>query len=97
MVRRLSHFIFPGGRLFDDTHRGMPIYREEIFGPVLCVVRTDTYEEALRLMNDHESGNGAAIFTRDGDTARDFASRQCERPTTAGICMQYTAGAIANG
>jgi malonate-semialdehyde dehydrogenase (acetylating) / methylmalonate-semialdehyde dehydrogenase len=66
---------FLGGCLFDDVRPDMRIYREEIFGPVLSVVRTDTYEEALGLMNDHEFGNGAAIFTRDGDAARDFAAR----------------------
>jgi malonate-semialdehyde dehydrogenase (acetylating)/methylmalonate-semialdehyde dehydrogenase len=66
---------FLGGCLFDEVRPEMRIYREEIFGPVLSVIRTDTYEEALRLMNDHECGNGAAIFTRDGDTARDFATR----------------------
>jgi hypothetical protein len=53
----------------------MRIYKEEIFGPVLSVVRADTYENAIGLANDHEMGNGVAIFTRDGDAARDFASR----------------------
>ncbi|MBX7558153.1 aldehyde dehydrogenase family protein, partial [Streptomyces sp. tea 10] len=48
---------------------------DEIFGPVLCVVRAEDYEEALRLPSEHEYGNGVAIFTRDGDTARDFTSR----------------------
>jgi malonate-semialdehyde dehydrogenase (acetylating) / methylmalonate-semialdehyde dehydrogenase len=66
---------FLGGCLFDDVQSDMRIYREEIFGPVLCVIRTETYEAALGLMNGHEFANGAAIFTRDGDTARDFASR----------------------
>ena len=50
----------------------MRIYDEEIFGPVLSVVRVDSYEEAVKLINDHEYGNGTAIFTRDGDTARQF-------------------------
>jgi malonate-semialdehyde dehydrogenase (acetylating)/methylmalonate-semialdehyde dehydrogenase len=53
----------------------MRIYKEEIFGPVLTVVRAHDYEEALRLPSENEYGNGVAIFTRDGDTARDFTSR----------------------
>jgi malonate-semialdehyde dehydrogenase (acetylating)/methylmalonate-semialdehyde dehydrogenase len=52
----------------------MRIYREEIFGPVLSVVRVSTFDEALQLVNDHEYGNGTAIFTRDGDAARAFTS-----------------------
>jgi malonate-semialdehyde dehydrogenase (acetylating)/methylmalonate-semialdehyde dehydrogenase len=64
-----------GGCLFDHVTKDMRIYKEEIFGPVLCVVRAQTYGEALNLANDHEYGNGVAIFTRDGDTARDFASK----------------------
>ncbi len=66
---------FIGGSIFDHVTSGMRIYREEIFGPVLCVVRTGDYEDALRLVNDHEFGNGTAIFTRDGDAARDFVQR----------------------
>ncbi len=65
---------FLGGCLFDKVTPDMRIYREEIFGPVLCVVRADSYDEAVRLVNDHEYGNGAAVFTRDGDCARDFTS-----------------------
>ena len=53
----------------------MRIYKEEIFGPVLSVVRAKTYDEGLKLANDHEYGNGVAIFTRDGDAARDFAAK----------------------
>ncbi len=64
-----------GGSLFDNVTKDMRIYKEEIFGPVLSVVRAKTYEEALGLCNDHEYGNGVAVFTRDGDAARDFASR----------------------
>ena len=64
-----------GGCLFDDVTRDMRIYKEEIFGPVLSVVRAGGYEEALQLVNDHEYGNGVAIFTRDGDAARDFAAK----------------------
>jgi malonate-semialdehyde dehydrogenase (acetylating)/methylmalonate-semialdehyde dehydrogenase len=66
---------FLGGSLFDHVTKDMRIYKEEIFGPVLSVVRAKTYEEGLALCNDHEYGNGVAIFTRDGDAARDFASR----------------------
>jgi malonate-semialdehyde dehydrogenase (acetylating) / methylmalonate-semialdehyde dehydrogenase len=66
---------FMGGCLFDEVMPDMRIYKEEIFGPVLSVVRAKDYEEALRLPSEHEYGNGVAIFTRDGDTARDFTSR----------------------
>ena len=66
---------FLGGSLFDRVTPQMRIYREEIFGPVLSIARTPDYESALKLCNDHEYGNGVAIFTRDGDAARDFASR----------------------
>ena len=66
---------FLGGSLFDRVTKDMTIYKTEIFGPVLCVVRTGEYEEAAELVNSHEYGNGAAIFTRDGDTARAFADR----------------------
>jgi malonate-semialdehyde dehydrogenase (acetylating)/methylmalonate-semialdehyde dehydrogenase len=64
-----------GGSLFDHVTPEMRIYKEEIFGPVLTVVRAENYEDALALASDHEYGNGVAIFTRDGDAARDFASR----------------------
>jgi malonate-semialdehyde dehydrogenase (acetylating) / methylmalonate-semialdehyde dehydrogenase len=66
---------FMGGCLFDDVKPNMRIYKEEIFGPVLSVVRAKDYEEAVRLPSEHEYGNGVAIFTRDGDTARDFVNR----------------------
>ncbi|MGW5387871.1 CoA-acylating methylmalonate-semialdehyde dehydrogenase [Nocardia sp. NPDC003963] len=66
---------FVGATLFDRVGKEMSIYTDEIFGPVLTVVRAGDYEEALALANDHEYGNGVAIFTRDGDTARDFAAR----------------------
>ncbi len=66
---------YMGGCLFDHVTPEMKIYKEEIFGPVLSVVRAKTYENAIKLANDHEYGNGVAIFTRDGDAARDFASR----------------------
>ena len=66
---------FSGATLFDRVTTDMSIYKEEIFGPVLTVVRARDYEEALRLPTEHEYGNGVAIFTRDGDTARDFTTR----------------------
>jgi len=66
---------FIGGCLFDNVTKDMTIYKEEIFGPVLSVVRAKTYEEGLDLAMSHEYGNGVAIFTRDGDAARDFAAR----------------------
>jgi malonate-semialdehyde dehydrogenase (acetylating)/methylmalonate-semialdehyde dehydrogenase len=64
---------FLGGCLFDHVTPAMRIYREEIFGPVLCVVRVPDFDAALALVNGHEYGNGTAIFTRDGDAARQFA------------------------
>ncbi len=66
---------FVGPTLFDRVTPEMDIYRQEIFGPVLSQVRAGTYEDALKLTMDNEYGNGTAIFTADGDTARDFASR----------------------
>jgi malonate-semialdehyde dehydrogenase (acetylating)/methylmalonate-semialdehyde dehydrogenase len=66
---------FMGGCLFDNVTPDMRIYKEEIFGPVLSVVRAHDYDEALRLPSEHEYGNGVAIFTRDGDAARDFTAR----------------------
>ncbi len=66
---------FVGACLFDNVKTDMDIYTKEIFGPVLTTVRAQTYEEALGYAMDHEYGNGTAIFTRDGDTARDFANR----------------------
>lgn len=66
---------FVGPHLFDHVTPEMDIYKKEIFGPVLSTVRTKSYDEALELAMDHEYGNGTAIFTRDGDTARDFANR----------------------
>jgi malonate-semialdehyde dehydrogenase (acetylating)/methylmalonate-semialdehyde dehydrogenase len=66
---------FLGGCLFDHVTPEMRIYKEEIFGPVLVVVRVPDFESALKLVNDHEYGNGGAIFTREGDVARTFVSR----------------------
>jgi malonate-semialdehyde dehydrogenase (acetylating)/methylmalonate-semialdehyde dehydrogenase len=66
---------FVGPHLFDKVTTDMDIYTKEIFGPVLTCVRAQTYEEAISMAMDHEYGNGTAIYTRDGDTARDFANR----------------------
>lgn len=63
---------FVGGTLFDRVTPDMRIYKEEIFGPVLSVVRSQSFDDALKLVNDHEFGNGTALFTRDGDTAQAF-------------------------
>ena len=66
---------FMGGSLFDHVEPHMRVYKEEIFGPVLSVVRVPDYNAAVKLVNEHEYGNGTAIFTRDGDAAREFASK----------------------
>jgi malonate-semialdehyde dehydrogenase (acetylating)/methylmalonate-semialdehyde dehydrogenase len=66
---------FLGGCLFDGVTPEMRIYREEIFGPVLCVVRVPDFEAAVSLINAHEYGNGVAIFTRSGNSAREFVKR----------------------
>jgi malonate-semialdehyde dehydrogenase (acetylating) / methylmalonate-semialdehyde dehydrogenase len=66
---------FMGGCLFDNVQPSMSIYKDEIFGPVLSVVRVPDFESALQLVHGHEYGNGVSIFTRDGDAAREFATR----------------------
>lgn len=66
---------FMGGCLFDHVTRDMRIYQEEIFGPVLCILRVASYDEAVELINAHVYGNGVSIFTRDGDAARNFVQR----------------------
>ena len=66
---------YMGGCLFDKVKKNMRIYKEEIFGPVLSVIRAKNYDEALTLVNDHEFGNGVSIFTRDGDVGRSFSSK----------------------
>ena len=66
---------FVGPHMFDRVTTDMDIYKTEIFGPVLSMVRAENYEEAIGHAMNHEYGNGTAIFTRDGDTARDFANR----------------------
>ncbi len=74
-MRGYENGFYMGGCLFDGVKPHMRIYREEIFGPVLCVLRAASYDDALTLANNHEYGNGVAIFTRNGAIARDFASR----------------------
>jgi malonate-semialdehyde dehydrogenase (acetylating)/methylmalonate-semialdehyde dehydrogenase len=65
---------FVGGTLFDHVTPAMRIYKEEIFGPVLSIVRVKSFDEAVALVNAHEYGNGTSIFTRDGDSAREYAA-----------------------
>jgi len=74
-IQGYENGFFVGPTLFDNVTRDMDIYKQEIFGPVLSTVRMPSYEDALNLVIDNEYGNGTAIFTADGDTARDFASR----------------------
>jgi malonate-semialdehyde dehydrogenase (acetylating)/methylmalonate-semialdehyde dehydrogenase len=74
-LRGYERGFYMGGCLFDRVTAKMRIYKEEIFGPVLSIIRPRSYAEALALVSGHAYGNGAAIFTRDGYTARDFASR----------------------
>jgi len=66
---------FIGGCLFDDVTKNMRIYNEEIFGPVLSVVRVKDFNDAIKLINDHEFGNGTSVYTRDGDVGRTFANK----------------------
>ena len=65
---------FVGPTLFDNVSKEMAIYKEEIFGPVLCVVRAKSYDEALKLVNDHPYGNGTSIYTSDGEISRHFTT-----------------------
>ncbi|NEY88950.1 CoA-acylating methylmalonate-semialdehyde dehydrogenase [Tabrizicola oligotrophica] len=74
-IQGYENGFFVGPTLFDKVTPDMDIYKQEIFGPVLSTVRKDSYEDALKLVMDNDYGNGTAIFTADGDTARDFASR----------------------
>ena len=71
----LTEGFFIGPSLFDNVTTDMSIYTEEIFGPVLCIVRANSFEEALALPNEHVYGNGVSIFTASGEAAREFASR----------------------
>ena len=75
MVPGHENGFFIGGCLFDKVTPEMEIYKKEIFGPVLSTVRVPTYEAAMQLVHNNPYGNGIAIFTRDGDTARDFVSK----------------------
>jgi malonate-semialdehyde dehydrogenase (acetylating)/methylmalonate-semialdehyde dehydrogenase len=75
IVEGFEQGFYLGPTLFDNVTSDMTIYREEIFGPVLIITRAKDYEEALRLPSEHIYGNGVSIFTRDGDTARDFTAR----------------------
>ena len=74
-IKGYENGFYIGGCLFDQVKKDMRIYKEEIFGPVLSVVRVKNFNEALKLVNDHEFGNGASIFTRDGDVGRTFSSK----------------------
>ena len=74
-VQGYENGFFLGGTLFDKVRPDMEIYKEEVFGPVLSTVRVNDYQEALDLIHNNPYGNGTAIFTRDGDAARDFVSR----------------------
>jgi len=65
---------FIGPTIFDNVNRNMKIYKDEIFGPVLSIIRAKNYEDALNLVNDHEFGNGASIYTSDGEVSRHFTT-----------------------
>ena len=75
LVPKHENGFFLGGCLFDHVTSDMTIYKEEIFGPVLSIVRVDDFDTAVQLINDHEFGNGVSLFTRDGHTAREFSSQ----------------------
>ncbi|BFQ93955.1 CoA-acylating methylmalonate-semialdehyde dehydrogenase [Gallibacterium anatis] len=72
-VKGYENGYFIGGSLFDNVTPEMTIYKEEIFGPVLAIVRAKNYQEAIQLINEHQYGNGSAIFTSDGDAARQYS------------------------
>jgi len=74
-LRGYEKGFYIGGCLFDKVNKQMRIYKEEIFGPVLSIVRVKDFESAVNLVNDHEFGNGTSIYTRDGDVGRTFASK----------------------
>ena len=65
---------FVGPTLFDNVTKNMSIYKDEIFGPVVCVVRAKNYDEALSLVNEHKFGNGTSIYTSDGEISRHFTT-----------------------
>ena len=66
---------FIGPTIFDNVNKGMKIYKEEIFGPVLSIVRANNFTEAINLVNDHQFGNGTSIYTSDGKTSREFTEK----------------------
>jgi malonate-semialdehyde dehydrogenase (acetylating)/methylmalonate-semialdehyde dehydrogenase len=72
VIKGYENGFFLAGCLFDHVTAEMKIYKDEIFGPVLCIVRVKSQQEAMDLINDHEYGNGTCIFTRDGESARYF-------------------------
>ena len=74
-IQGYENGFYMGGCLFDHVTKNMRIYKEEIFGPVLSVVRAKDFDEALNLVNGHEFGNGVSIFTRDGDSAELFQTK----------------------
>lgn len=74
-TQKFSEGFYLGGSLFDQVKPNMKIYQEEIFGPVLSIVRVPDFATALQVVNEHEYGNGTAIFTRDGNAARTFAAK----------------------
>ena len=74
-VKGYEHGFWVGATLLDHVKAEMSVYKQEIFGPVLSVLRAETYQQAVDLINAHEYGNGTSIFTRDGDAARDFAAK----------------------
>ena len=73
-IQGYENGFFVGPTLFDNVTKNMKIYQEEIFGPVLSVVRCANYEEALKLVNDHKYGNGTTIYTTDGEVSRHFTT-----------------------
>ena len=73
-IQGYENGFFVGPTLFDNVNKDMTIYKEEIFGPVLCVVRAKNYEEAINLVNDHPFGNGTTIYTSDGEVSRNFTT-----------------------
>ena len=73
-IQGYENGFFVGPTLFDNVTKDMTIYKEEIFGPVVCIVRANSYEEALRLVNDHPFGNGTSIYTSDGEISRHFTT-----------------------
>jgi len=74
-IKGFENGFYIGGCLFDDVKTNMRIYKEEIFGPVLSVVRVKDFESAVNLVNNHEFGNGTSIYTRDGDVGRSYANK----------------------